>query len=144
MHGFLCDLMAHAEWANAVFFNAWAESPCRDHEEMRRRVGHIVGVQHGFLSILRGETPGIPPTGPPPSFEEIKNRAVTTHAGFVSSPRPSMSGGLSRIVQIPWFPEPPCIDHGCGSSRAGGDALTAPPRAMHDAAQGFRRSAARM
>ena len=55
MNGFLCDLIAHSEWANAVFFNAWADSPCRDLEEMRKRAGHIVGVQHGFLSILRGE-----------------------------------------------------------------------------------------
>ena len=58
MTGFLCDLMAHAEWANAVFFKAWGDSPCRELEEMRRRVGHIVGVQHGFLSILRGRESG--------------------------------------------------------------------------------------
>ena len=108
MHGLLCDLVAHAEWANAVFFNTWAKSPCRDDEEMRRRVGHIIGVQHGFLSILRGETPGSPPTGPPPSFEEIKNRAVTTHAALRELTTALDAGGLSRIVQIPWFPEPPC------------------------------------
>ena len=46
--------------------------PARDLEEMRRRVGHIVGVQHGFLSILRGENPGIPPTGAPPSFDRYQ------------------------------------------------------------------------
>src|SRR6516225_9329298 len=63
------DLLAHAEWANAVFFNAWGKSPARDHEEMRQRVGHILGVQQGFLSILRGEAPGGPPGGPPPSFD---------------------------------------------------------------------------
>src|SRR6266852_4851391 len=79
---FLRDLLAHAEWANAVFFHAWDKSPARDHEEMRRRVGHILGVQQGFLSVLRGEAPGGPPPGPPPSFEELKARAVTCHGGL--------------------------------------------------------------
>src|SRR6476661_2632863 len=98
MQGFLCDLMAHSEWANAVFFSAWGDSPCRDLEEMRRRVGHIIGVQHGFLSILRGENPGSPPTGAPPLFEEIKNRAVATHAGLREFTGPLDSEGLSRTV----------------------------------------------
>ncbi|HEV3122576.1 MAG TPA: hypothetical protein VGY53_11765, partial [Isosphaeraceae bacterium] len=70
MINFLRELMAHAEWANAVFFHAWGSSPARDHEEMRRRVGHIIGVQQGFLSLLKGETPGRPPDGPPPTFDD--------------------------------------------------------------------------
>ena len=82
MDAFLRDLMAHAEWANAVFFNAWAKSPARDHEELRSRVGHIVGVQHGFLSVLHGEQPGGPPGGPPPTFADLKARAESVHAGL--------------------------------------------------------------
>src|SRR5438270_12094079 len=82
MLSFLRDLLAHAEWANAVFFHAWAKSPARDHEEMRQRLAHIVGVQQGFLSILRGEPPGMPPGGPPSSFDELKARAETTHANL--------------------------------------------------------------
>ncbi len=84
---FLRDLMAHAEWANAVFFRAWAKSPARDHEELRRRVGHIIGVQQGFLSVLRGQTPGGPPGGPPPSFDDLNARAQTCHAGLRESTR---------------------------------------------------------
>jgi uncharacterized damage-inducible protein DinB len=106
---FLRDLMAHSEWANAVFFHTWGKSPARDHEEMRRRVDHIVGVQQGFLSILRGEPSGGPPSGPPPTFEELKTRAVAGHAGlrdFTASLQPD---GLSRTVRIHWFPDPPCI-----------------------------------
>src|ERR1700682_3596453 len=79
---FLRDLLAHAEWANAVFFHAWGKSPARDHEDIRQRVGHIIGVQQGFLSVLRGEAPGAPPGGPPPSFEALKTRAETVHAGL--------------------------------------------------------------
>src|SRR5690348_10545777 len=52
MLSFLRDLLAHAEWANAVFFHAWGKSPARDHEEMRQRVGHVVGVQQAFLAML--------------------------------------------------------------------------------------------
>jgi uncharacterized damage-inducible protein DinB len=106
---FLNDLMAHASWANAVFFHIWGKSPAREHEELRRRVAHIIGVQQGFLSVLRGEPPGGPPDGPPPSFTDLKGWGETCHAGlsdFVHSLEPS---ALSGTVRIPWFPDPPCV-----------------------------------
>src|SRR3954467_10885194 len=78
----LRDLMAHAEWANAVFFHIWGKSPARDHEELRRRVEHIVAVQRGFLAIARGEPPDFPAEGPPASFEELRTRAESCHAGL--------------------------------------------------------------
>ncbi len=103
------DLMAHAEWANAVFFHAWDKSPARDHEEMRRRVGHVVGVQDGFLSVLREEAPGRPPDGPPPTFGALRPRAIESHTGLRSFADGVDSAALARRVQIPWFPDPPCI-----------------------------------
>jgi uncharacterized damage-inducible protein DinB len=106
---FLRDLLAHTEWANAVFFHAWAKSPARDHEELRSRVAHILGVQEGFRSILRGEPPTMPPDGPPPSFEDLKARAEASHAGlrdFAAALRPE---SLSTTVRVPWFPDPPCV-----------------------------------
>jgi uncharacterized damage-inducible protein DinB len=106
---FLRDLLAHSEWANAVFFHAWDKSPARDHEEMRRRVGHFIGVQQGFLSIFHGEPPGGPPPGPPASFENLKTRAETGHAGLREFMAGLDSEGSARTVRIPWFPEPPCI-----------------------------------
>ncbi len=109
MLSFLRDLLAHAEWANAVFFHAWAKSPARDHEEMRARVGHLVGVQQGFLAVLRGEQLGKPPDGPPPSFDELKSRAETSHAGLGAYAAALPSEDLARTVRIPWFPDPPCI-----------------------------------
>jgi uncharacterized damage-inducible protein DinB len=109
MLNFLRDLAAHAEWANAVFFHAWGKSPARDHEEMRRRVGHIVGVAHGFLSVFRGEAPGGPPGGPPPTFDELKARAQSVHAGLAEFTATLQLDGLSRTVRIPWFPDPPCV-----------------------------------
>jgi uncharacterized damage-inducible protein DinB len=106
---FLRDLMAHAEWANAVFFHAWERSPAREHEELRRRLDHLVGVQVGFLNILRDEPSGGPRGGPPRTFDELKARAQTCHAGLND-----FAAGLdletsSRPVRIPWFPDPPCI-----------------------------------
>jgi uncharacterized damage-inducible protein DinB len=109
MLDFLRDLMAHAEWANAVFFHAWAKSPARDHEEMRRRVDHIIGVQEGFLSVLRGQAPGGPPAGPPASFEDSKARAQTCHAGLRDFTAELEEESLSDTVRIPWFPDPPCV-----------------------------------
>ena len=106
---FLRDLLAHAEWANAVFFHAWGKSPARDREELRSRVAHILGVQQGFLSILRGEPPGMPPDGPPSTFEELNARAETCHAGLLEFTASLQPDGLSRTVCIPWFPDPPCI-----------------------------------
>jgi uncharacterized damage-inducible protein DinB len=108
MDAFLRDLLAHAEWANSVFFNTWAKSPARDNEELRSRMGHIVGVQHGFLSILKGEQPGGPPGGPPPTFEDLKARAEFVHAGLREFGTTLDSEVLSRKVHIPWFPDPPC------------------------------------
>jgi len=109
MLAFLRDLMAHAEWANAVFFHAWGKSPARDHEELRRRVGHIVGVADGFLAIVGGESLGAPPDGPPEPFETLAARARTTHALWRAFMDSLETDALSRTVQVPWFPDPPCI-----------------------------------
>jgi uncharacterized damage-inducible protein DinB len=109
MLSFLRDLIAHAEWANAVFFHAWAKSPARDHEELRQRVGHIIGVQQGFLSVFLGESPGGPPGGPPPSFDALKTRAESCHAALRAFMATLEPDGIARTVHIPWFPDPPCV-----------------------------------
>jgi uncharacterized damage-inducible protein DinB len=109
MLGFLRDLVAHSEWANAVFFHAWGTSPARAHEELRRRVDHMIGVQQGFVSILRGEPPGGPPTGPPPSFGDLQARAETSHAALRDVVAKLSEEKLSETVRVPWFPDPPCV-----------------------------------
>jgi uncharacterized damage-inducible protein DinB len=107
MLSFLRDLLAHAEWANAVFFHAWDKSPARDNEEMRRRVGHIVSVQQALLSILRGEEAGLPPDSPPP-FEELRSRVRASHADLRDFAAKLDEAGLARRVHVTWFPDPPC------------------------------------
>jgi uncharacterized damage-inducible protein DinB len=109
MQSFLRDLMAHAEWANAVFFRTWGQSPARDHEELRRRMDHLVGVQEGFLNVVRGQTPGAPPSGPPSSFADLKARAETCHTGLREFTAAREPESLSTTVRIPWFPDPPCV-----------------------------------
>jgi uncharacterized damage-inducible protein DinB len=106
---FLRDLLRHAEWANAVFFHMWGKSPAREHEEMRRRVAHIIGVQEAFLSILRSEPPRFPSDGPPPSYDELKTQARTGHAGLNDYLAGLQEEALSNKVRIIWFPDPPCI-----------------------------------
>jgi uncharacterized damage-inducible protein DinB len=103
------DLMAHAEWANAVFFHAWGKSPARDHEELRRRMRHVIGVQFGFLAVLRGEQPGGPSDSPPPTFDELRARAQVCHTGLRDLVATLQPEDLSRTVRIPWFPDPPCV-----------------------------------
>jgi uncharacterized damage-inducible protein DinB len=109
MLDFLQQLLAHSEWANAVFFHAWGKSPARDHEELRRRVDHVVGVQQGFLSILRGEAGGGPPDGPPDSYHELKARARSGHRGLRDFAAAMTSESMAHTVRIPWFPDPPCV-----------------------------------
>jgi uncharacterized damage-inducible protein DinB len=109
MLALLRDLLAHAEWANAVFFHTWGKSPCRDHEDMRRRVDHIVAVQNGFLSILRGERPPWPPEGSAPSFDDLKKRAEASHIALRDFAAALTIETLARTVHIPWFPDPPCV-----------------------------------
>ncbi len=104
----LRDLLAHAEWANAMFFHTWGKSPARDHEEMRRRVAHVVGVQEGFLRMLRGEPAGGPPDGPPPSFDHLRTWAASSHASLRSFAESLDAASLGRKVRVPWFPDPPC------------------------------------
>ena len=106
---YLRELMDYVEWANAVFFHAWGGSPARDHEEMRQRVGHIIGVQQGFLSILRGDEPGRPPSGPPDSIDALKARARTCHEGLRAFAASLDEEAMARTVRIPWFPDPPCV-----------------------------------
>jgi uncharacterized damage-inducible protein DinB len=106
---FLRDLMAHAEWANAVFFHAWGKSPAREHEEIRRRVDHIVGVQAGFLAILRGDNLEWKPGAPPGSWADLRARAEASHVGLRDFAAGLGPETLSRTVRIPWFPDPPCV-----------------------------------
>jgi uncharacterized damage-inducible protein DinB len=106
---FLRNLMAHAEWANAVFFHAWGESPARDDEDMRRRISHLTGVQLGFLAMLNDQEPGGPKPGPPLSFDDLKTRAQTGHAGLRSLVATMPSEKLSQTIRVPWFPDPPCV-----------------------------------
>jgi len=108
MRTLLRDLLAHAEWANAIFFDAWGHSAARDNEEMRRRVSHIIGVQQGFLSVLSGETAAGPRPGPPDSFEELIVRARKAHDGLREYGASLATDRLTDVVTIPWFPDPPC------------------------------------
>ena len=61
----------------------------------------IIGVQPGFLSVLQG--------GPPPTFEDLKDRSEARYAGLRDVAATLEREALSRTLQIPWFPDPPCV-----------------------------------
>lgn len=106
MTDFLRDLLSHAEWANAVFFHTWGKSPARDHEDLRRRMDHLIGVQHGFAQLLRGEPPGGPKDGPPSTYGELLAWAPRCHAQWNQLMGEVDEGALSRRIHIPWFGDP--------------------------------------
>jgi hypothetical protein len=83
MLSLLRDLMAHAEWANAVFFGQWSRSPERDHEELRRRVKHVYDVQTAFHAMLCGNAP-VRPQDAVPAFGELKSEAQAGHTAVTT------------------------------------------------------------
>jgi uncharacterized damage-inducible protein DinB len=101
---FLRDLLGHCEWANAVFFHTWGKGPARDHEELRKRVEHILGVQQGFLAVLRGDAAGMPPDGPPAGYDNLKAWAEKLHGELTAYLRALPEAELARTVSIPWIP----------------------------------------
>jgi uncharacterized damage-inducible protein DinB len=106
---FLRDLLRHCEWANAVYFHTWGKSPAREHDELRRRMEHIIGVQQGFLAVLRGDAASGPPDRPPLAYDELKAWASCVHGELNTFAAALDEPGLTRRVQIPWIPDPPCI-----------------------------------
>ena len=109
------DLLAHAEWANAVFINAWGKSPARDHEEMRRRMDHLIGVQEGFLRILTGEALALPAEHPVPPFAELVERAKANHAALRQLAAALDESAIAGKVHVPWIPDTP---HGITAGEA--------------------------
>jgi uncharacterized damage-inducible protein DinB len=105
---FLRELLAHSEWADAAFIRAWGASPAREHEELRRRMDHIIMVQRAFRSILGGGPPSWPKDGPPPGFDELKTMSEEAHRGLREFAAGLDGPALARTVRLPWFPEPPC------------------------------------
>ena len=103
------DLLAHEEWANAVFFHVWARSPVRDHDELRERMWHVLFVQDAFLDVFDGRAFEAPPPGPPPTFEELRARAEASHGRLRDLVSGMDTAALSRTVHVPWFPDPPCV-----------------------------------
>lgn len=109
MLSFVRDLLAHSEWANAVFFHAWGQSAVRDRDEMRERMWHVLFVQEAFLGVLEGHAFEPPPEGPPPSFDELRARFASSHRRLLDLTAGLGEAGLARTVHIPWFPDPPCV-----------------------------------
>jgi uncharacterized damage-inducible protein DinB len=108
MIGPLKDLLTHQAWADAVFFRAWEASTALDDEELRTRVDHLVATQEAFLLLLKGEAIVIPDR-PLPRFQDLKARCEAAHQVFKVLGRSLDAESLARTIQVPWFPDPPCV-----------------------------------
>ena len=103
------EVLAHSEWADSVFFDAWGKSPCRDHEEMRRRASHMRDVRHAFRSMLSGGPPIYPAAGEPPSHDQLRQLTADSHAELRAFVDTVPAGAGSKMIHIPFFPDPPCV-----------------------------------
>jgi len=114
------DLLAHSEWADAVFFRAWGKCD-REDKELRERVSHCSGTQELFVNTLTG-TNELPwkqifagEVKPPwadrelRGFDELKEFTRGNHARLQAIAATSDPAGLERRVTVPWFPDPPCV-----------------------------------
>lgn len=104
----LKDLLAHHAWADAVFLQAWGASGVQEDVELRTRMAHIADVQEGFLKVLKGEALVVHER-PLPGFDELRARCRASHEVFAALARGLDDAALARTVQVPWFPEPPCV-----------------------------------
>ena len=104
----LKDLLAHHAWADAVFLRVWGNSDAVEDVELRTRMAHIVDVQEGFLKVLKGEALSFQER-PLPDFDGLKARCRASHEVFAALSRTLDDAALARTVQIPWFPDPPCV-----------------------------------
>jgi uncharacterized damage-inducible protein DinB len=107
--GLVRDLLAHSEWADATMFRVWERSLARDHEELRRRAGHMLDVRRAFLSMLGGGPPIFPPSGPLPTFGELRDQTAASHATLRRFAAGLDATAAAVRVWIPWFPDPPCV-----------------------------------
>lgn len=108
MTGLLKDLLDHHAWADAMFFHAWDKSPIREDPDLRARTEHIVEVQEAFLAILSGRAAAAGER-PLPDFGDLRARCRTSHEAFRALARGLDSASLSRLIRVPWFPDPPCL-----------------------------------
>lgn len=106
MRDHLRSLLAHAAWADAEFYAAWAESPCREHEELRRRAAHVRDVQRAFTAMIGGGQP-VWPSPDLPGHDQLKADARAAYAGLAALLDDLADDRLTQpTTHLPWFGEP--------------------------------------
>lgn len=109
LYDHLRALGAHMAWADGVWFSAWADSGLQDDPDLLQRTRHSADVQAAFLMVLRGEPVLFPAEPPPPDFQALRAMSRDNHRGFAALFDTLGPEDLSRTVQLPWFPGPPCF-----------------------------------
>mgnify|MGYP001069261082 CR=1 FL=1 len=105
----VCDLMAHLNWADAVFYRAWGKAAeALEDEDLRRRAYHAVYVQEAFYKLLRGEAVARP-QDTLPAYSELKERAQAGTTKLQLLAGELTAEGIARPISVPWFQSPPCV-----------------------------------
>ena len=95
----LRDLMGHQEWADATL----------EDEVLRRRTEHNVFVQEGFRKLILEEPlPGGLPSGLPPNYADLNQRARAATAALRRLLAAALDEkSLAQVVRPPWAPDTP-------------------------------------
>lgn len=108
MIGLLKDLLGHQAWADAMFFHAWGKSQGTKDADLRTRTDHLITTQEAFLQVLKGDAMAFPER-PLPKFQDLKLRCRTNHDVFRALGNGLDEASLTRIIRVPWLPDPPCL-----------------------------------
>jgi len=108
MLGPVKDLLSHQAWADAMFFRAWLKSGHLDDEDLRSRMDHLIATQEAFLSVLKGAQVTWA-EHPLPDIKALQSRCEAAHQVFKALGHGLDAPSMSRLVHVPWFPEPPCV-----------------------------------
>jgi uncharacterized damage-inducible protein DinB len=104
----LRDLHRHMGWADAAWFQTWADSGFRDDPDLLQRTQHTVDIQVAFLMVLREEDVAFPGDRPAPEFARLRALAGRNHQAYGQLFEGMAPDGLARSVRVPWFPGDPC------------------------------------
>ena len=108
MKELLLDLIHHQAWADAEHWNALHAYPqSLQDEDITKRLFHIHLVQSGFLSVILSRPIDRKQFQENLDMEKLVETAKKNHKEFEAFLNRADSEQLERIVNVPWFKEPP-------------------------------------
>jgi uncharacterized damage-inducible protein DinB len=110
MSQILRDLLQHQAWADAEHWRAFDAHPAAlEDAALRERQHHIHLVQSGFLWVVSDRSRAFQITTPQDYArpQALRQFALDCHRGFVEVLDALDEAGRTRVVNVPWFEDPP-------------------------------------